>query len=124
MTLVKILLAILFALPASAQLVTITGTFQYPDGNVLNGKVIIRLTRSTVNNTCVSPVQVLVFQPVTVKITAGVLGTLSLYATPCLSPSIFYTISVFDQNNTLLYTDHWNVPNQASADVTIIGVGH
>ena len=120
----RILLLVLLLNFNAWPLTTVTGTFQYPDGSPLNGRVVVRLTRSTVTNMCVTPAQVMSFQPVTIRVTGGVLGTLSLYATSCLSPSIFYLVNVFDQNNQLLYSDHWNVPNVGSVDVTQIGVGH
>lgn len=95
----------------------ISGTFKYPDGTVLNGRVEISLKRNAVKNLCSSPVNVVSFQTVKVLVTAGTLGSLSLYATSCLTPQQPYTVKVFDSRNTMLYQASWTVPNTGSANV-------
>jgi hypothetical protein len=74
----------LLACSASGQ-VTITGTFQNPDGTPVNGSVRIILTQPNVTNTCGTSRLVSVFAPVVAQITNGNLGSLDLYATTCLT---------------------------------------
>jgi hypothetical protein len=75
-------------LPCYAQLTAITGTFVLPDSSNFNGSAVVQLTQPTVTNTCGSPKQVVTFKKVTTQITAGSLGSLNLYASPCLLPGV------------------------------------
>ncbi len=63
----------------------ISGSFKLPNGDGLNGYVTVRLEKATVTNGCATGIQVLTLAPVTAVITNGVLGSLSLWASPCLS---------------------------------------
>jgi hypothetical protein len=117
------IIALSFFLPAlQAQLTVLNGTFKYPDATTLTGKVVITLARSTVTNTCITPVQVTSFRQVTVKITNGVLGTISLYATPCLLPKQNYVAKVYDGSNRLLYSAFWNIPKVSPQNVIAVDI--
>lgn len=123
-----LLLALIFVVNLSAQLTAITGTFKAPDGALINGQVIIRLTRSTATNMCGTPVQVITFKTVYVRITNGTLGTLNLYATRCLcltytgavcaKTAPAYDVEVQDSRNQTLYRSRWTVPNTGKAYVS------
>jgi hypothetical protein len=102
-----------------AQRTTITGTFRYPDATPVSGRVTIQLLRNG-SYTCVLPAQIIASFQVTVAITAGSLGTLSLYPNSCLTPVQNYIVTVYDQNGNQLYKGAWLVPQQTTADVTVI----
>jgi hypothetical protein len=121
MILRALLICVLFALPNFAQIVSITGKFLNPDGTNVNGRVSVMLTQSTVRNTCGSTAQVITFRPVGATITNGVLGSLTLYSTPCLSPKQLYNVVVTDSSGSILYRGQWTVPaNVASVDVSLL----
>ncbi len=65
----------------------ITGNVLAPDGTAINGKYIIQLTRSTVQNLCTTHPQTITFRPAVVNLTSGGAIATSLYASPCLSLS-------------------------------------
>lgn len=115
----KLVAFALFGCLLSAQ-TKIVGTFHYPDAVTVTGKATISLPRVGVTNKCASPVQVVRFPPVTIKIAAGTLASLALYATSCLTPGDPYIVRVYDNANQLLYSTRWTVPNQAEADVTVL----
>src|SRR5574337_4075 len=75
----KLVAFTLFGCLLSAQ-TKIVGTFHYPDAVTVTGKATISLPRVGVTNKCASPVQVVRFPPVTIKIAAGALASLALYA--------------------------------------------
>lgn len=108
---------ILCAVSLHAQLITITGTLNGPDGTPLTGQIQVSLVRPTnvLQNTCASPVQVLNFKTVFVQVVAGAVTPFNLYATSCLNPSTLYLARVFDSMQNLLYTANWTVPNAASS---------
>jgi len=83
---VKILALFVTASSLFAQ-TTITGTFKNPDTTNLTGKVVLSLTKPTINNYCTTPTQVVAFATSTIKITSGTLGALSLIAGPCMVPT-------------------------------------
>ena len=126
----KLALLLLLATPISAQLVTVSGTFKNPDGTTLTGKAVVSLPRSTVTNTCTTPNQIVSFRQVTVAITNGVLGTLQLYPSSCLSPAQpctvnhqltkgCYTVEIMNGLNQVMYRSSWVVPG-SSANVTAV----
>lgn len=63
---------------------TITGTFKQPNGTGITGHLTVALTKPTVTNSC-STTAVATIQQITVAITNGTLGSLSLYPNSCLS---------------------------------------
>lgn len=71
-----------------AQFISVTGVMAYPDGTPFNGKVKIQYARPTATQACTGSAQIVPLSPVTVAVTNGTLGTLSLYQTPCLVPTI------------------------------------
>jgi ribosomal protein L37AE/L43A len=75
-------------LPLVGQPLPISGTVKYPDGTNVTGTYKIVLTRPSVRNACVTPAQVLTYSPVTVAVTNGALGTVSLFSSVCNVPSI------------------------------------
>jgi len=116
----KLFAILLFWTSLAIGQVSVVGTFKYPDGMVFNGTVSISLTKTNVTNTCSTPVQVVTFKTITVKILNGVLQTLSLYPTPCLIPPNPYTVKVVDTNGKLQYNGKWTVPNSSPVDVTLL----
>jgi hypothetical protein len=101
----------------------IVGSFRYPDTNVVNGYVTIELTKATVTNNCYTPVQLMTFKQKKVNIVNGVLGTLALYPTSCMSPLQSYVVRVYDSSKRLLYKTAWSVPYSISnVDVTVLEV--
>lgn len=111
------LLILLIAI--AAQAATITGTFQNADGSVVNGFLTVQLTQGPVLDSCNSN-QKVTFQVIRVAISNGVLGSLSLPATSCLSPVQKYKVSVFDSTSKLLYNASWTVPVGSTVDVTTL----
>jgi hypothetical protein len=75
----------------------ITGTFRQPNGTGITGYITVALIKPTVTNSCNTPSAVTTLQQITVAITNGTLGSLSLYPNSCLSiitpssgtPSVF-----------------------------------
>lgn len=113
---------LLLAVPlwAAGGLTTITGTMKWPDATPFTGRIQISLVRPTnaLKNTCATPVQVLNFKTVNVKVTNGTVTSFSLYATDCLNPRTLYLAKVFDSMMQLLYIAQWTVPNTGTADIT------
>lgn len=80
----KLISAFFFLLVTLAAQVSITGTFNNPDGTGVNGRLLVSLAKSTVTNSCQGN-QVMTWTQNQVKITNGTLGSLSLWASTCLS---------------------------------------
>lgn len=122
----RFIVALLISLVLSAQTysrVFVTGNFQNPDGSNLTGTIQVRLVRSSVTNTCITPAQVLTFQPVTGVITNGVLTPpLFLYATTCLNPSTPYSVVVYNSQRQVMYSTTWKIPNVYTIDVGQVDV--
>jgi hypothetical protein len=112
---------ILCVVAAKAQLTTITGTFRNPDSTTFNGKVTIQLERNaSVQNTCVTPAQVISFTQISRAINSGLMAPLQLYPTSCLVPKQYYLVYVYNQSGTQLYRGLWSVPTTSPVDVTQI----
>lgn len=101
---------------------TVTGLLQTPSGTPFSGKILISLPIASVVNTCVTPVQVLTFRPVTIQVSGGTMPATSLYATPCLKPQYPYIVRFFNTQNTQLYSAKWRVPNVSLVDLTVCDV--
>ena len=121
----RLLTALFFALtiPLAAQTETVEGTVQNPDGSGFNGTFQVALAKSTVVNTCVSPVQVMPFPGVTIKVTNGVFTPTQLLPTPCLSPSLPYYITVKDSTGKQIYSDNWYLPSLEGGVVNVGTMG-
>ena len=93
---------------AQAGLLTVTGTFQAPDGTPFNGTAQIQLVRptSTIRDICASPAQVVNFRSVFVRIVAGAFSQ-NLYQTGCLSPSQPYSVVITDTMRTQISRQRW-----------------
>lgn len=102
--------------------VTLTGSFVQPNGTAFTGRLEISLTRSTVTDGCVTPAVQRIMRPITVAITNGTLGSVTLPPSGCLTPRQLYHIRVFDARNLQVYRADWNLPNSGAGtlDVTQI----
>lgn len=116
-----LLLGLLFVVSTANAQVTITGSFKNPDGTAVSGRVLISLARPTVTVSCPTT-QVVTLRQVTVRVTSGTLGSLSLYPSTavCMSPTQNYVVYVYDSGNRLLYKSFWSVPNVGSIDVSLL----
>jgi hypothetical protein len=96
--------------PTPGNQINVSGTWVYPDGTAFNGSVIITLVRSTVTllSRCGSA-QVLVFRPITLRIVNGVMPSVNLYPTSCLTPAQPYNVQILDTRGTLLNRVTWSV---------------
>ena len=103
------------AISATSQTRTLQGTMQNPDGSLFNGSITLKLGKSTVTNICVTPVQVVAFAPLTVKVVNGVVTPTSVISTDCLVPRLPYAVTVAGSNNVAVYSDNWYVPLLASS---------
>lgn len=108
-------------IPSYAQLTAISGSFKNPDTTAVNGKLVVFFSRSTMTllPACGTQ-QIVAFKTITVRITNGTMGALSLYAQSCISPNRPYTVRVYDSANNQLYTGQWVVPNTGTADVSAL----
>lgn len=114
-------IAVLLGIAYSAYAQTaITGTFKAPNGTAVTGRVIIVLASGVRSNSCSTHPLVLPYRQVVVNITSGTLGAVSLFATSCLSPAKPYSVTVMDSTGKTLYRGTWTVPNQPTADVTVL----
>lgn len=66
--------------------VLMSGTFRNPDGYPVNGRLLVKLSSSSLTNSCSTPAQVIAFRDVQTTVSNGILGSLSLYASSCLVP--------------------------------------
>jgi hypothetical protein len=78
-----LLVAVTYAQPHK---VTITGTFKNPDGSAVNGTIFVSPSQKSATYICggSTPLQL---SAVTATITNGVLGSLQIYPSVCLSPA-------------------------------------
>lgn len=110
---------------AGAQQVTVTSTtggVRYPDGSLFSGYLTLQLTRSSVRNICTTPTQVLTLKTIKVLISNGTLGTMSVYPTPCLSPSQPYLVQVYETDGTQMYRANWTIPNSGAGQISITAI--
>jgi hypothetical protein len=110
---------LLCCLHASAQTVNLTGTLQNVDGTPFNGTLYISLARSTVVNTCVTPVQIVPFQPITIAVTNGTVATTPIFTTDCIQPRIPYDVQLRDLAKTVVWEDNWYIPANPSGQAVV-----
>lgn len=110
---------LLCCLSASAQTVNLTGTLQNVDGTPFNGTLYISLARSTVVNTCVTPVQIVPFQAITVAVVNGTVATTPIITTDCIQPRIPYDVQLRDVANNVVWSDNWYIPSNPSGQAVV-----
>lgn len=107
---------------AAAQYTTISGNLATPSGpnsGTFSGSIIVSLARSTVTNTCSTPVQIVPFAQIVIPVTNGVVPVTALLATDCMAPHLAYAIIVKDSSGGTVYTDNWYIPQTTSATVDV-----
>ncbi|SRR6266566_434631 len=83
-------------------------TIQYPNGSFVNGRLLLKLERSGLVNTCTTSTQVASTANVIVQIVNGALqSNLSPIPTDCLSQFQPYLVELRDAKNIPLFRSHW-----------------
>jgi hypothetical protein len=107
--------------------VIITGTFKTPDGKLFNGYLTVSAQTQPGLSTCSHKAY---GGPARIKIVNGVLGTLTLDSSSCITPTNataltknYYVATVYNAQNKLMYRAYWEVPfTLTTYDVSAIDV--
>lgn len=95
---------------STAKATVLNGTFTYPDGSVVNGTLTLRLERSGLRNTCVTPSVTASTAPVVLTVANGVLqGAPNIVPTDCLTAFQPYAVVLKDAKHATLFSEHWYV---------------
>jgi hypothetical protein len=102
--------------------VTLGGTVKDASGNAFNGYLSIRMPRSGVKNTCVTPNIIVPTLTSTYQITNGVpqnIGGSNFVSQDCMLPRIPYYVELSDTNSLMVGSDNWYLPLEESGAVNI-----
>lgn len=91
--------------------VGLVGTIVDPTGQPLNGHLTLALNLANVKNICTPPpYQVAPRGPITFQVSNGTIvngSTAKIITQDCMSPRSAYYVSLYDQNNKLIFADNW-----------------
>lgn len=96
--------------------VGLKGTLVGPDGTPVTGHLTVALNLGGVRNICTTPYTTVPRGPITFTVTNGVIvngSTAKLITQDCMSPRSAYYISLYNQQNKMLFADNWYLRQQA-----------